>query len=134
MKTGGTVMDDPFTVPPDIFDPSAALEQVGGDEELLYEMVELFIKTYHEDVSQIEAAMRGMDMEKLRRAAHRIKGSVGNFGRKRAFEAAYELERCAGENKPEDAPVCYAKLREELTLLNSSFLAYIMSRGSLEDG
>lgn len=133
MIAGGTAMDDPFTVHPDIFDPSAALEQVGGDEELLYEMVELFIKTYHEDISQIEAAMREMDMEKLRRAAHRIKGSVGNFGRKRAFQAACALERCAGEDR-EDAPVCYAKLREELTLLNGSFLAYIMSRGPIGEG
>jgi len=77
----------------DVLDRSAAFAQVGGDMELFREIVAIFLETYPELLAHISDAVTRADGEALLRAAHTLKGSVGNFHAKPAFEAAFRLER-----------------------------------------
>jgi PAS domain S-box-containing protein len=74
-------------------DESLALSRVGGDAELLKEVVELFLDDYPSTFEKIKTAVASRDATALEQHAHSLKGSVSTFGANRAFEAAFELEK-----------------------------------------
>ena len=74
-------------------DESLALSRVGGDRELLCEVVELFLNDYPDMLEKIRSAVSAGDAGALEHYAHSLKGSVSTFGAKGAFEAALALER-----------------------------------------
>jgi two-component system sensor histidine kinase/response regulator len=71
---------------------AVALERLGGDEELLREVAQLFLEEYPSLVIQIRDAVAANDADALQRAAHSLKGSVSNFGADAAYQAAFDLE------------------------------------------
>jgi HPt (histidine-containing phosphotransfer) domain-containing protein len=81
------------TVSEQLFDRQAALARVGDDEELLVELVKIFLDDYPHSLSDIEEAVARQDPPKLERAAHTLKGAVANFGAEPVVRQAYALER-----------------------------------------
>ena len=79
-------------------DESLALSRVGGDVELLKEVIGLFLNDYPTTFEKIKNAVAASDATALEHHAHSLKGSVSTFGADRAFEAAFELEK-QGRNK-----------------------------------
>jgi two-component system, sensor histidine kinase and response regulator len=75
-----------------VVDRPALLSGIGGDRRLLRELVRLFLADYPRHLAEIKDAIRLGDGESLRKAAHALKGSVGNFEAKKAFAAAHRLE------------------------------------------
>src|ERR1044071_5759624 len=71
----------------------AALDRVGGDEELLAEIARLFLEDYPRMVADIRDAIAAGDALGLEHAAHSLKGSVANFSADPARDAAFELEK-----------------------------------------
>jgi two-component system, sensor histidine kinase and response regulator len=74
-------------------DESLALSRVGGDADLLKEVVELFLDDYPSTFEKIKGAVASQDAKALEHHAHSLKGSVSTFGANRAFEAAFTLEK-----------------------------------------
>ena len=74
-------------------DESLALSRVGGDPELLREIVELFLNDYPQALERIRHAIAAHDPSGVEHHAHSLKGSVSTFGAKEAFEAALALEK-----------------------------------------
>jgi HPt (histidine-containing phosphotransfer) domain-containing protein len=74
-------------------DESVALSRVGGDVELLREVVGLFLDDYPQSLELIREAVAKGDQSSLERHAHSLKGSVSTFGADEAFEAALALEK-----------------------------------------
>ena len=74
-------------------DESLALSRVGGDVELLKEVVDLFLDDYPSTFEKIKCAVATRDATALEHHAHSLKGSVSTFGASRAFEAAFTLEK-----------------------------------------
>ena len=74
-------------------DEALALSRVGGDEELLREVVELFLEDYPHILEKIRSAVTAGDATALEHSAHSLKGSVSTFGAQRSYEAAFELEK-----------------------------------------
>ena len=68
-----------------------------SDPQFLAEIVSLFLTTYPQLLCAIEEAISRKDAPGLRRAAHSLKGAVGNFGAKAVVEQAAALEKM-GEN------------------------------------
>ncbi len=89
-----------------LFDREAALARVGDDEELLTELVKIFLDDYPKSMTAIEDAVARQDPPLLEHAAHTLKGAVANFGADAVVREACELERqgrsgdlsLAGEN------------------------------------
>lgn len=73
-------------------DLASALARVGGDEELLREIAGIFLEQCPEALREVNRAIETADGEALEHAAHSLKGSVGNFGAKDAYDAALRLE------------------------------------------
>ncbi|MDO8682183.1 MAG: response regulator [Armatimonadota bacterium] len=74
-------------------DMTAALACVDGDKELLAELAQLFLDDYPRLISAAKEAIATSDAQALQRSAHTLKGSVGNFSAKAAFDAAFNLEQ-----------------------------------------
>ena len=74
-------------------DESLALSRVGGDVDLLKEVIELFLDDYPSTFEKIKNAVAASDASSLEHHAHSLKGSVSTFGAGPAFEAAFELEK-----------------------------------------
>jgi HPt (histidine-containing phosphotransfer) domain-containing protein len=74
-------------------DESVALSRVGGDVELLREVVGLFLDDYPQSLDMIRDAVARGDQSSLERHAHSLKGSVSTFGAQEAFDAALALEK-----------------------------------------
>jgi two-component system, sensor histidine kinase and response regulator len=96
------------------FSREAALIKMGGDEELLKEVVLAFLDACDETVGAVEAAVQAQDARALRRAAHTLKGSVATFSTGAVYETAFELERCGRDECIDTAPQTFQKLRGEL--------------------
>ena len=67
-------------MPEAAFDRHVALLRVGGDEELLKEIAEIFLEDYPKVLAEIQAALACGDARRLEQSAHTLKGSAGNFG------------------------------------------------------
>lgn len=99
MTTGGNYMNTDLRPEGSVeaqlqqLDESLALSRVGGDLDLLKEVVELFLDDYPGTFEQIRAAVANRDAKALEHHAHSLKGSVSTFGANRAFEAAFTLEK-----------------------------------------
>lgn len=74
-------------------DEALALSRVGGDRDLLKEVVELFLSDYPNTLDKIRDAVSAQDAHALEHHAHSLKGSVSTFGAQGAFDAALALER-----------------------------------------
>lgn len=77
------------------FDYQQALERLGGDDQLLGEIAEIFLATAPATLAQIRQTIADGRHEELSRAAHTLKGSVANFAAPDAFQAARDLETAA---------------------------------------
>jgi HPt (histidine-containing phosphotransfer) domain-containing protein len=85
----------PFSVEEQLYrlDESVALSRVGGDVELLREVIGLFLDDYPQSLDMIRDAVARGDQSSLERHAHSLKGSVSTFGAQEAFDAALALEK-----------------------------------------
>jgi len=81
---------------PTAFDLKGALKTVGGDEELLWTIVDLFLEGWTELSPRLDEALVDASAEDLRAVTHRLSGSAANVG-------AIEVRRVAAELEPKFA-------------------------------
>ncbi len=108
-------------------DLTTALSRVGGDEELLKEIAEIFLDQCPEALSEVKKAVEANDPQALEQAAHSLKGSVGNFGAKEAYNAALALELAGRRRNIGQAPPALQDLESALDRLKPQ-LAKLVSR------
>jgi HPt (histidine-containing phosphotransfer) domain-containing protein len=69
-----------------------ALEQTGGDEELLEELLTLFRDSSVADYTQLQQAVAADDAAGVVRAAHSLKGAAASLGIEGIRQLAKEME------------------------------------------
>jgi HPt (histidine-containing phosphotransfer) domain-containing protein len=74
------------------FDRTAALEHCGGDEQLLGELVSMFLVEISGWMSSLSEGLATGDAEKVKRTAHTIKGAVSTLAARPAQATALRLE------------------------------------------
>jgi len=80
-------------------------------------------------VSDIGQAIASRDAEKLERAAHAFKGTVGTLGGKSAEGAAQRLETMGRSGDLVEAEEAYGELKEEVELLQEALTALAAPEG-----
>ena len=104
--------------PPDgVLDADLALARLDGDRQLLKELVKVFQEEWPRMRDEIWQAIAERNLKALGRAAHTLKGSVGNFAAPAAFDAALKLELIAHEGDLTQAEEACARLQEEIERL-----------------
>ena len=103
------------------FDEAKLMERLGGDREILREVVAIFRHSTPELVAEIRTAIDAHDRTRLRSAAHTLKGAAGNLSAKRVAALASELETAAEASDVALAahyfPRLVAETEELLTIL-----------------
>jgi CheY-like chemotaxis protein/HPt (histidine-containing phosphotransfer) domain-containing protein len=107
----------------EVFDRDEVLERIGGDRELLKELVTLFHADCWNLLAEIRDAVTREDCEALAMAAHTLKGAVSNFGAADAVEAAQKLESIDCFDNWEAAAQYCSDLDREIERLVPSLVA-----------
>ena len=82
----------PIAPPPELAGRAAFLEGLGNDTSLAKRLVDLFLQDSGRLVNDISRAIADRDADRLRRAAHTLKGSVSNFPAGAASDTAARME------------------------------------------
>jgi HPt (histidine-containing phosphotransfer) domain-containing protein len=106
-----------------IFDLDDALEKVGGDKEILQEILEVFSETYPDQLKELKNAIDNGDAPIVERAAHTLKGSVGTFSAKKSLETAFLLETMGHDGNLQEAAEIYSRLAQEVEELDAALKA-----------
>ncbi len=110
-------MQERQTESPEVFDRAQAMEATGGDEDLLHEIVGIFVEDCPRMIEELGAAIRAGDPDTARRAAHTLKGSVSVLGARALAAAAKEAEAHARVGDLEAAAAAFAHIEEEAARL-----------------
>jgi HPt (histidine-containing phosphotransfer) domain-containing protein len=95
--------------------PSAMIERLGGDEELARQLAELFVLECPRMMTEVRDSVAGGDADRVRRAAHAFKGSVGNFTDDAPTTTAFEMEVMGMDGRIEQMPALLARLESEVS-------------------
>ena len=108
-----------------VIDHAALLAGVDGDRRLLRELVRLFLVDCPKRLAEIKEAIRRGDAGGLGRAAHTLKGSVGNFAAQKAFAASQRLENMGRDGELGSAREACVTLESELKILSDELRRFI---------
>ena len=105
-----------------ILDREALLDRIGEDAAFLRELAEMFSDQGRRLLGEIRSAVHSGDAATLARAAHTLKGCVGNLGAGTAFEAALRLELLAREGRLSEAQRAALELESEVARFEAALL------------
>jgi HPt (histidine-containing phosphotransfer) domain-containing protein len=95
-----------------------------GDEELIDEIVPIFLKDNIERIKLLEDAVKKTDSKEVKFFAHSIKGAAGAIGASNIFELGKELEYAARDEQTEK----YAPLFEKIKSHFDNLLAFLENK------
>ncbi len=113
-----------MTSPQRVINEEELLDRLDGDRELLTELACLFVEEIPSMLNPIRAAVRDQNAAQLKRAAHALKGAVGNLSAYPTYRAALKLEIIGSENKFEEAEGALFALEVEINLLEAALRVY----------
>jgi HPt (histidine-containing phosphotransfer) domain-containing protein len=106
-----------------VFDRDATLDRVDGNRELLQELIELFFDEIPGLLATIQETITRCDSKALERAAHTLKGAVGNFSAQGAYAAALQIEMMGRNGDLTQVATAYADLEHEVARLGEALTA-----------
>ena len=93
----------PATMELPVLEPEEFEEQLGGDRELMVEIIDLFFEEGQRQMADMRVTLANGNFAQLSRLAHTVKGSLGSLRATRARWRAHELEAAASGG---DANLC----------------------------
>jgi len=95
------------------FDEEALRRRVSGDEQLMTDVIRVFLEDLPVRLAEIREAVTNRDAVGLRAAAHALKGAAANLSAGGLFEAAKVLERVGAESRMDAAEAAWRPLSVE---------------------
>jgi HPt (histidine-containing phosphotransfer) domain-containing protein len=111
--------------PPELAGRNAFLEGLGNDTALARRLIDLFMQDSPRLVDEIGLAIALRDPDRLRRAAHTLKGSVSNFPAGTASETARRMEAIGLDGDFEAAEETFPTLEKEIDRLRDVLPALV---------
>jgi len=103
--------------PPELAGRAAFLEGLGNDTSLARRLIDLFLQDSGKFVDDISHAIAERDADRLRRAAHTLKGSVSNFPAGAARDTAARMELIGFDGDFDTAHELFPLLEREIVRL-----------------
>jgi two-component system sensor histidine kinase/response regulator len=100
-----------------VWQKAEALERLGGDEDLLRELCQIFLEESPKQLHVLRRAVVAGDADAAMRAAHSFKGELSYLGAEDATQAARALENMAQEKDLSRAAQALASLEREVAEL-----------------
>jgi signal transduction histidine kinase/DNA-binding NarL/FixJ family response regulator len=98
---------------PRTFDEEALSQRLFGDNDLMGDVIRVFLEDLPERLAAINAAVTSRDATALRASAHALKGAAGNLSATALSEAANTLERIAAESRMQAADAAWRQMSVE---------------------
>jgi CheY-like chemotaxis protein len=117
-----------------VFDPDPLLNRIGGDRQLLVELIALFQKECPRLRQQLEQALARSDAPALSQAAHSLKGTVSNFAAGEAVLAAQQLETLARSGDLAGSRAVFQELDQSLKSLQAGLEKWLQEAQAACDG
>jgi PAS domain S-box-containing protein len=118
ITTHPVVASDAHAANSTLIDPEILLSGCAADAMLLAEMIQLYEDEAPGLLARVEAAVRSSDAERLRTAAHSLRGLVSSFSTS-AAKAAQALEQLGSEGRAGEAPEQYQVLNRAVQELRT---------------
>jgi len=96
-----------------------------GDEDLVRDLAQLLVDTVPEQVDAVTNAVSARDGAALRKAAHKLRGSIVAFGMPEAVECARQLEAMGAAGDLTGADALSRQLVAEVQSLRESASAWL---------
>jgi HPt (histidine-containing phosphotransfer) domain-containing protein len=93
------------------------IRRLEGDEALARELMKLFLQEYAGLLQRVQAAVDAGSSERVRTAAHALKGCIGNFTDDGAYLTASEVEERGTAGALSDVPALFDRLAVEIEAL-----------------
>jgi HPt (histidine-containing phosphotransfer) domain-containing protein len=106
------------------FDPELALDQVGGDPDLLHQLVDAFDSEYPGRLREMQVAIELQQAELLQRAAHTIKGAAMYLGGAALGAIARKIEDAGRAGDFATAAANYSELESAIHELSKAARDY----------
>jgi len=94
-------------------DRKEVLERIGGDEDFLKELIEIYKQEFAEKMELLSGAIEEKNFPVIREAGHSLKGASANLSLPALREASWEMEMAGKEQKLEQAKKALTKLKKE---------------------
>ena len=105
-----------------LWDAAGTLKRLGGDANLLHEVVEIFVDQAPRQLQVLRLALEQGDAEAVERTAHSLKGELGYLGVSGVSQKARELEEMGGKRDLEKAAGTFMVFDQEISALLESML------------
>src|SRR5262245_2180750 len=105
---------------PRICDLSGALARMGGDTELLQQLVDFFREDAPEYLARMRSAADNSDADRLQQAAHSLHGLVATFGAEAASLAVLRVEEMGRSGDLSGVHDALGVVDDEVALLQGS--------------
>jgi two-component system, sensor histidine kinase and response regulator len=102
---------------PAVFARQTALDRFNGEEQLLEEVVELFVSDAPNRLADVRTSLEQGDPKRLQNAAHSLKGSAGYVGAERVAAQALKLEELGRRGDLSAALEAFGQLEREIEQL-----------------
>jgi HPt (histidine-containing phosphotransfer) domain-containing protein len=110
-----------------VLDLEAALVRLGGDRELLRDLIGFFFEDSPPLLEQIERGLAAREPSVVERSAHSLKGLSSNFSAARAVQAALRLEKMGHAGNLADGATALTELHREVAALHEALALYVAS-------
>jgi len=108
-----------------MFDLNAALARLGGDRELLCDLIGFFFEDSLPLLKQIQQGLAERNANIVERSAHSLKGLAANFSADRAVQAALRLEKMGHSGNLANGPEAATELEREITALREALALHL---------
>ena len=95
------------------FNMEVLLKRLSGDEDLVREILDVFLGDVPSQLFELEQALETGDASAIRQCAHRLKGASASVAADILHGLSYEIELAAKDDKLDNAKKSYEKLLSE---------------------
>lgn len=106
-----------------VFRRQEVLERLEGDEELLKELVGLFLEQSGQQIKELRAALAAGDASVIQHQAHSLKGAAAGLGAEALSHRAAQLEKAGKEGDLTAVPALLEAMQEELARFQQAVTA-----------
>ena len=98
-----------------LWDSAKALERLDGDEQLLHEIVQIFLEESPGQLADLKRALTEANAELLEKTAHRLKGELSYLGMPTVSLKANQLEQMGRERDLDHAAEVFTEFETEVS-------------------
>lgn len=102
-----------------LYDRDALLERIGGDEDLIQVILQVFLEETPEIINALKLALDQDDIAGAKIQAHTLKGSCANVSAENLRALAYDIEKACREEDLAQAKTVFEQVPEAISALQS---------------